>query len=178
MVKRSNISLGIVLIIVGLLMLLGQWINFANWGWPLFIIVPGLIQLVLAFTNKDSAGLAIPGSIVTTVGLILFVQNITGNYQSWAYAWGLIVAAVGFGRFMRGVLTNNTGEKASGWRNLLLGLGFFVGFGAFFELFIFSESRLARYLVPVGLVLVGAYLVFQRKPAALQYQENRDGTLD
>ncbi|MER3555314.1 MAG: hypothetical protein C4331_13480 [Meiothermus sp.] len=86
-----NQIIGIILVVLGGLFLLGQVVDLGesigHWGWPFFVMLPGILLLVLAFVGgKTSAGLAVPGSIVTTVGLILFVQNVTDHFESWAYA--------------------------------------------------------------------------------------------
>ena len=41
--------------------------------------------------------MAVPGCVLTTVGLILAIQNTFNLWQTWAYAWTLIIAAVGIG---------------------------------------------------------------------------------
>ena len=37
----------------------------------------------------------VPASIVTGIGGLLYWQNATGRWESWSYAWALIVASVG-----------------------------------------------------------------------------------
>ena len=52
-------------------------IRVGNYLWPLFIIVPGLAFFVgMFFGGKKVSGLAIPGAIITTTGLLIFVQNL------------------------------------------------------------------------------------------------------
>lgn len=168
--RGGNQTLGIILIAIGALFFLGQLVDMGNlignWGWPFFIIIPGALLLAWAFVGgKSAAGLAIPGSIVTTVGLILFFQNATNHFESWAYAWGLIVAASGLGRFIQGVLSDNEHGRQQGWQTTLVGLGMFVVFGAFFELFIFNDNRAARYLVPLVMIGLGAWMLMRRSQA-------------
>lgn len=97
----GQIALAIGLIGLGILFLVGQLlgISLIGWLWPFFVITPGvLFFVVMALGGKDASGFAIPGSIITTVGLILFYQNLTGHWASWAYAWALIFpTAVGAG---------------------------------------------------------------------------------
>lgn len=162
--NASNQVIGVVLVVLGALFLLGQVVDFGNligdWGWPFFIIIPGLFLLIWAMMGgKSVAGLAIPGSIVTTVGLILLFQNATDHFESWAYAWGLIVAAAGFGRYLQGSLSGDENGRQQGMQGARVGLIMFVVFAAFFELFIFNQSALARYLVPLALIVAGVYLL-------------------
>jgi hypothetical protein len=86
-----------VLVALGTLFLLEQFFDFqlGQWLWPLFIIIPGLLFFVGMLLGGKSAGpLAIPGSIVTTVGLLLLYQNTFNHFESWAYTWALMPVAV------------------------------------------------------------------------------------
>ncbi len=170
--RGSNQVIGMVLIVLGALFLLGQVVDFGdiigNWGWPFFIILPGLLMLIWSIIGgKSVSGLAIPGSIVTTVGLILFFQNATDRYESWAYAWGLITAAAGFGRYLQSSLNGDAAGRAQGLQAARVGLILFVGFGAFFELFIFNQSAFARYLVPLALIAFGIFMVMRNSGTSI-----------
>jgi len=152
--------IGILLIIVGALFLLVR----AGLGeiWPLFIIVPGVAMLAIAVTGPTSAaGLAIPGSIVSTVGLILLIQASTGTFHTWSYAWGLVMAGVGAGSFLKGSLEGDEAEAKEGSRLAILGLAFFAGFGAFFELFVFGGflAGMAGWVIPIALIAGGVWLL-------------------
>ncbi len=164
--RNRNQTIGIVLIVLGLLVLLGRTANLGWLGWPLFVLIPGLALLVWAFLGgEEAAGLAIPGSIVSTVGLILFIQNLGDYFQSWSYAWGLIVSGVGFGVFLQGALTNNHEREREGMRVVTVGLVLFAAFGAFFEFFIFDNwagSWVGRWLVPLALIAAGLVLWSRR----------------
>ncbi|MEA2655708.1 MAG: hypothetical protein QOI23_1073, partial [Chloroflexota bacterium] len=87
----SGIALGVVLVVVGLFYFVVQvaGINLESFGWPLFIIIPGLTLLIVGFVSFGT-GAAIPGGILTMVGLVLAVQNATGYWSGWAYAWALV----------------------------------------------------------------------------------------
>jgi hypothetical protein len=66
--------------------------------WPMFILLPGLVMLGAAlYSGKAAAGLAIPGMIVTGTGGLLFIQNLTGYWESWSYAWTLYGVFLGMG---------------------------------------------------------------------------------
>jgi membrane-bound ClpP family serine protease len=92
-----------ILFLFGLLALFGQLFRgFDLWGtfWPFLIIGCGALFFVAMFlSGKSAAWLAIPGSIIIVTGLILLAQNLTGYWESWSYAWTLIVIAVGLGNF-------------------------------------------------------------------------------
>ena len=168
--QRNTGSLvgGSILVIFGVLALLGQLFrNFNFWEtfWPFFVIGVGLLFFVGMFAGGRSvSGLAIPGSIITTIGLMLFYQNITDHWESWAYGWTVILMSVGLGIFIMGIWGQNLTQRDAGLRVLRIGLIMFVIFGAFFEL-IFTAGRpfgLRSVIFPAGLILLGLYLVLAR----------------
>jgi hypothetical protein len=158
----ASFGIGIVLVSVGMVFLAGELagIRLGEWLWPFLIIGPGLLFFLGMILGGPSAGgLAIPGSIITTVGVLLLFQNTIGHFESWAYAWALIVVAVGLGLIMNGVWSNKPGLTQSGWR--LAGLGvvlFAIGF-FFFELILniggFGDLLGGRFLPSLLLIGVG-----------------------
>src|SRR5690242_11251948 len=86
---RGGVVLGLILIALGGLFLLDRVldIDIGRYGWPLFIIVPGVLILAwgVSMPGREGLGLAIGGGIATIVGLILAVQNATGLWATWAY---------------------------------------------------------------------------------------------
>ena len=134
----SGIALGVVMVVVGLFYLVVQviGIDLSSFGWPLFIIIPGLTLLIVGFVSLGT-GAAIPGGILTMVGLVLAYQNSTGNWSSWAYAWALVApGGVGVGLFLQGLRERNVGLIKQG-RSLM-----FVAFLIFMIGFVFFESIL------------------------------------
>jgi len=129
--------------------------------WPAFILVPGLSLLGAGLfgrlaRNYGVASLAIPGSIVTVVGLILLFANTTNHWEVWSYAWGLIVAAVGLGIMLTSHPENTGGQRAGFWL-LVAGSGAFLVFGSVFEGFLFGGT-LATYW-PVLLIILGGLVM-------------------
>ena len=170
----GNAVLGIVLVALGVLFLVAQfvdlrlWFGFDFWHyfWPFFVIIPGLALFAgMTLGGRSASGLAIPGSIVTTVGLILLYQNTFNHWESWAYAWALIPAAVGVGLTISGAWSGNEKQVQAGRR---MATGFFVAFvalGAFFE-FVINISGFARGIVgaivgPALLIVLGLYLMLR-----------------
>ena len=179
--KRNNGALvaGSILILFGLLALLGQLFrgfNFWDRLWPIVIIGIGLLFFVgMLLGGKSIAGLAIPGSIITMLGLMMFVQNLTGYWESWAYAWTVILIAIGLGIFIMGLYSGNEGPRRSGLRLMKTGLILFIIFGAFFEL-IFSATQpfgLRQVVFPAALILVGIYLIIDRSGLLGHRMEDR-----
>ncbi len=183
--NRSGLIFGTILIVIGILFFVGQVFNFMDWGslWPIVIIGVGLALFAgMLLGGKSASGLAIPGSIVTTVGLILFAQNALGWWQSWSYAWGLIVASVGVGIAIHGMRNGDEARTRHGWEVARTGVILFLVFGAIFE-FIYSltgisgrDNRLfwALLIVALGLLQLGTRiyrLIFN--PSAVT-EHNRD----
>lgn len=169
--RRGNAApiIGAVLVILGLLFFAQQFINvdLGDYLWPFFIIVPGLLFFVAMVAGGRSAGgLAIPGSIITMVGLILLGQNLTGWWQSWAYAWALIFpTAVGLGMLIQGWWSGEPHLFQTGLRFVAVGLGLFAVFAIFFELVlgIGGFGGLGSVLFPLLLIVAGVFLLFGRR---------------
>jgi hypothetical protein len=161
-------AFGVLLILVGVLFLAGQQLNidWSQYGWPLFVIVPGLIMLVLglAIPHEGGLGLAIPGGIVTTVGLILAFQDSTNTYASWSYAWALVApGSVGASLFLFGLLHRRMDLVDAGLRTASVGLALFICFGLFFEVVIGldegTNNNVMRNALPFLAVAMGAIIV-------------------
>lgn len=165
MLRNRDAMIGLVLVVVGLLFILGQSFDLGGVAWPLFVIVPGLLLLGSAFLGKrESAQLAIPGAIVTTIGLVLFALAATDYWQAWSYCWALIIVGAGAGNFLYGALTNDHKRERDGLQTAYIGLGLFAAFGAFFEFLIFGDfGGILRWLLPVALIAGGAYLLIRRE---------------
>jgi hypothetical protein len=169
-IKRNSGSLvaGVVLIAIGLLALFGQLFRgfqFWNYLWPVFIIAFGALFFVGMFTGgKSMAGLAIPGTIISGIGLMMLFQSLFHNWESWSYGWTFILILVGLGIFIMGLYTQDTSRRQSGLKLMKVGAILFIIFGGFFELIIFGFGRngIQQYIFPALLVLLGVYLVITR----------------
>ena len=152
---------GIILVIVGTLFLVGRVldITLGAHAWPLWIIVPGLAMLTgsLFIPPRGGVGLAIPGAIVTMVGLVLWVQESYGLYETWAYAWALVApTGPGLGMLVYGLARGDRELVGDGLRLTLIGLGLFLGFALFFEGAIgLSGERLAGLDEALPFVVIG-----------------------
>jgi hypothetical protein len=131
------LSVGVVLVLLGVFFLASEQLNldFGRFGWPIFVIAPGLFLLLgLAIPHEGGLGAAIPGGIITTVGLLLAFQDATGTYASWSYAWALVApGSVGVTLALYGLLHRRWDLLESGLGTAAVGLGLFIGFGLFFE---------------------------------------------
>jgi peptidoglycan/LPS O-acetylase OafA/YrhL len=169
--ERSNAALvgGSLLIGFGLLALASQLFRDSlNWSllWPFSVILIGVLFFAGMFLGGRSvSGLAIPGAIITGIGLMLLYQSLTSHWESWAYAWTLILLLVGVGIYIAGAYGRSDRQKRSGLKLMELGFILFVIFGAFFEGLFSAEGGLGfrSLLFPVLLILLGVYLILRRQ---------------
>jgi hypothetical protein len=162
---RSSMFVGLALIGLGVLFLLQQVFNWSLWDalWPFVVIAfGGLFFAGMVVGGKGAGPLAIPGSIITTIGLILFTVNLLDHWEAWAYAWGLIVAAVGLGLALNGWWSDLPGLRRSGLELARLGLTLFVVFALIFEVLIFGTFRVGSWFGPVLLIALGLWQLLRR----------------
>jgi hypothetical protein len=114
--------------------------------------------------GRSSGGLAIPGSILSMIGLLMLYQNFTSHWASWSYGWTLIVFAVGAGILIMGWWTQDEPRRRAGLRVMGVGTVLFVIFGSFFELgaMLLGARGAGQLLFPVLLIATGLYLVAVR----------------
>ena len=174
--RRGTVLLGLALVVLGGLALAGRFLNvdLLSLGWPIFVLAPGIILFAagVAVGGKAGLGLAIPGGIVSVVGLVLTFQSATGLWGTWAYAWALVApGGVGLAFVLYGLLTGQRDIARGGIPILLIGVGLFIGFGLFFEgvLDMSGQGGAAELLLAGGLVALGVgivlYGLFRRQPA-------------
>jgi hypothetical protein len=166
--NAGTLIVGALLIGVGLLALTGQvfsGLHFWSTFWPFIVIGVGAMFFVGMFAGgKSVSGLAIPATIITVIGLILFYQNLTGHWETWSYGSTVILMSVGLGIFIMGVYGGDEEQRKSGLGVIRIGLILFILFGGFFEL-IFSVGErfgLRQIIFPVALILLGLYSIFKR----------------
>lgn len=171
----------ITLIGLGALFLLGQVFNFSFFGalWPLIVVLPGLAFLYGAWRgDKNAAGMAVPGAIITGLGGILFYQNITNHWESWAYAWTLFPVFLGLGLTFAGRRNGDQNAYRTGQGFVRWGsIAFLIG-ASFFELLIFNRGGVFGTLaLPLLLIGLGVLLLFRRgEPSAFE-KVKRDPTV-
>jgi hypothetical protein len=161
----SSMALGIVLVVVGLFALgiVVFGIDLTQYGWPLFVIIPGLTLLVVGFVG-GGVGASVPGGIVTMLGLVLAYQSSSGDWASWAFTWALVApGGVGLGLYLQALRDRDPVMLKRG-RTLIFiaALIFMIGF-VFFESIlgisgtdygIFGKAALPGLLIVIGLILL------------------------
>lgn len=133
--------------------------------WPVAILLAGIICLgAVRMDGRRLSGLAIPGSVLLVLGLLSLFQNTFNQFQTWAYAWLLLIpTSVGLGLCIQGVAIDQDSLRERGKKIARIGLIAFLVLAAFFELII-NLSGLVRgdsgwvassaLLVAMGVLLV------------------------
>ena len=100
-----------------------------------------------------------PDTIIGGIGGLLYYQNVSGNWDSWAYAWSLIPGFVGVGLMLMGLLDR---EKRSsirdGIRLIFISFLLFAIFGGFL-----GGSGALGQLWPVLLILAGIWMLWRNR---------------
>jgi hypothetical protein len=168
--RISSIVAGLILILVGLFFLLlplfpslAERINI-ELTWPMIIVGVGGLFLLGSFMG--SPGLAVPGSVIAGIGLMLHYQNANDAWESWGYSWALIPGFVGVGIVLQQALK---GRAAKGLREggqlIVISLVMFVIAGALIGGLL--NFTMAAALVLIGLGLWQLIKVFLgRRPAS------------
>jgi hypothetical protein len=132
--KKGNITGGLILILLGAWFLAVQFVPqlnaWADGNWTLFIIGAGVIFLIFSVLN-NIPGLSIPAFIIGGIGGLLYYQNVTGDWESWAYAWTLIPGFVGLGLLFYSIQTRDKGSSQAAFILLFISTVFFAVFGSF-----------------------------------------------
>lgn len=158
---RSNVVGGVLLILLGLLFLAYQIMpdRLALFqegrGWPLIIVAVGLFLFIFGLL-VGAPGMAIPASIVGGIGLLLYWQNATGNWESWSYAWALIPGFVGIGVILNGLLGGDKISSAleGGIWLILISLTLFAIFGSFLGGLHLFGPYLPALLIVLGVIFL------------------------
>ncbi len=156
--RRSSLGFGVVLILLGTWFLVAQFIPALRmqFSWPWIIIGVGGIMLLLGALSGNP-DMAVPACIIGGIGGLLYWQNYTGRWESWAYAWSLIPGFVGVGIILSGLLGGKLRKSLREGVNLLvISLVLFVIFGAFLG----GPNLLGDYW-PVLLILLGLWTLIR-----------------
>lgn len=124
---------------------------------PLLIIVLGVAFILLVFRMQDvwagAPWFYLPGCTLVALGIILFLNVVTGDDKAWAYAWMLLVAGLGLGVTLLG--------RHAGFARLvsLIGLGMTAAGLIFFVLFgMLVGGPFIQIIAPIMLAAIGLAL--------------------
>ena len=160
--QRSNLAVGLILILIGAWFLAIQifpnlrvWLNLSL-SWPVIVIGAGALLLLIGLL-AGAPGMAVPAFIVGGIGGLLYYQDLTGNWSSWAYAWTLIPGFAGAGVILSGLLGNRPKRSLGEGLNLIvISLVLFLVFAAFL-----GGPNLFGPFWPLLIILLGLWLIIR-----------------
>lgn len=160
--RRTGLVGGTLLVLLGLWFLAMQLVPELQslidieLSWPLFVIGAGVVLLILGLLTGEP-GMAVPACIVGGIGVLLYYQNETGDWASWAYAWTLIPGFAGIGAILAGLLGDKPKQSVRDGVNLIIiSAVMFVIFSSFLG----GQNLLGPYW-PVLLILLGLWFLIQ-----------------
>jgi hypothetical protein len=165
---RSGLGVGILLIALGILFLAGQLFpgmfgRIGAFTWPMIVVGVGVFLFVLGLITGNP-GMAVPACVVGGIGMLLYWQNATGNFVSWAYAWTLIPGFAGVGIILDGLLAGHFGRGlvSGGWL-ILISLVMFAIFASFLGGPQFLGVYWPVLLIGLGILALVQYFVQPRR---------------
>lgn len=159
--SRNRIVGGIALIVLGLIALAAQFIDFGETIGLLIVPGLGLIFLLWGLLTRQSAFL-IPGGILGGIGLGILL--ITGPYEvaNEELQGGVFMLAFAFGWFLIPILSTIFTGDNHWWALIPGGIMALIGGGLLFGGAALTVLEYLGKLWPVFLILGGLYLILRR----------------
>lgn len=168
--RRSGVVGGVVLILLGLAFLAGQF-GLLSWPseltWPLILVGIGAGLLIIGLLAGEP-GMAVPACVVAGIGGILYWQNSTGQWESWAYVWTLIPGFVGVGTILTGLLEWKWETIRGGIWLLVISAILFGVFSAIFAPMFGGDTPLGKWW-PLLLILLGVLTLLEALTRGLRH---------
>jgi hypothetical protein len=154
--QKKNMSGGLILVAIGLIALVSQFVTVDipfNMG---LLIVPGLGALFLVWgILTRNAGLMIPGGILSGVGWGIYA--ITGPFSVWQgdNEGGVFLIFLGLGFGLITLVTAVFAEETHWWALIPGGIIAFVGASILFGGALLTVLAFVGKLWPLALILIG-----------------------
>lgn len=158
--KKSNITLGIILIFVGIISLLHKLNYFGIFS---FRITFGLVLLFIGFifelsyfTGRSGAGNLVPGGICLTLGLFYSIKPYI-NFYHFNFSWQIFALAVAVGLYQLYYFGNkDKGTLISAVVITVISIGSAVLriFNAAMPVWLNSGLMLSVFLVVIGIYII------------------------
>ena len=176
MVKKNNIVVGLIFVLLGILFLLKN-LNFISFSifdigaiiatfWPaLFLILPSVLMHSVFFTGKNrDAGILVPAGILLVVGLTCQLSMMFGI---WGISWPGFLLAVAVGLFELYLFGNR--QKGLLIPIVILG-GLSVVFFNWFSFRWLFGIQYSRFVIPVILVVFGLLIIFKNSTGRNEFK--------
>jgi hypothetical protein len=159
--KNKNITIGLVLVALGIFLIvqktIGLDIEVWSFIWPLFLLIPGITMHISYFSkDKNSRNLAIAGILTIYGGLFLFntlTNNAYNDKLTFIYFLGI---AIGF--FENYIFGNKRNSDLSVTLIFLI-----IAFIIFLKDVFPNLNYLRDYILPSILIIFGVYVLIKRR---------------
>jgi hypothetical protein len=146
------IAIGVWFLTVELFPAFKEWV-YGTLTWPVPIIGVGVLLALVGLVTWN-ADLLIPACVVGGIGGILYYQNMTNDWESWAYVWTLIPGFGGVGTLLGGLMSGKRSMLTGGAWTILVSLILFAIFGSFL-----GRANILGQYWPVLLIVLGVALL-------------------
>jgi len=164
--KNGKSVWGIILVCAGCLLILSNFGVVPSFGrlvglfWPLIVIFMSLMFHFGYYTNRNNAGLLVPGGILLTVGIVCQASML---WDLWGFLWPGFILAPAVGLFELYIFGNR--EKG-----LLIPVTILSGMSLiFFSMNFRALGVFAKYSIPVALILIGIIVLSKNRTKQDQY---------
>ncbi|MEM3573199.1 MAG: hypothetical protein QXJ62_03075 [Nitrososphaeria archaeon] len=165
--RRNEIGLAVFLITLGVLLILG---TVAKWDLAGVIFLPALgLSFIVWSLVSLQPGLLIPGQILLSIGVaVILISKVFVNLTSFQNA-AINLMCMGSGWIFMAIASKLIFKKNMNWGYILgaillsLGIVFLLPEETLWSvLSVFSVlNSLLRYIIPLGLVILGIYIVLE-----------------
>ena len=133
--------------------------------WPGFVLAPALMLLWPAYKSTPEYRsrldfLAVPGAMMLTVGVLLFVFNLTSYFEAMAYSWPLILASAGWALTYMHRFEPEHSVHQSGYKFMRAMILLSMGLVVFFEVIAFGNRN---PLLPLAVIGYGIYMLVKNR---------------
>jgi hypothetical protein len=170
--RRSGLVGGIVLILLGLGFLAGQlglWSWAGEMSWPLIMVGIGAAMLIIGLLAGEP-GMAVPACVVAGIGGILYWQESTEHYETWAYVWTLIPGFVGIGTILTGLFEWKWETIRGGIWLVVISAILFAIFSSIFAPMFGGKSYLGQWW-PLLLILLGVLTLLEAVTRGMRHKD-------
>lgn len=115
--KRAQFTLGLLLILAAGWFFLEQvqpewtaWLRL-TFSWPVWVMLAGAALFLIGLAT-GAPETAVPATIIAGIGGILYYQESTGDWASWAYMWTLLPGLSGLGKLIASLIRGTLRQEA------------------------------------------------------------------
>ncbi len=161
--KHEGLVGGLILIGIGMIALLSQFVDFISWEsfGIYFVLLLGLVFYIWGIAAREP-GLMIPGGILTGigVGIVLLVNDMV---PAGLNEGGLFLLVFSLGWASITLMSAIFSDETQWWALIPGGIIGFVGLAVLFEGVFMNVLEAAAYLWPVILIIAGLTIIWKAR---------------